>query len=73
MCARLPLVPAPLDHVVKVGDDTGRDDHLAVGVEVDSPGVAGSMGKDLEFVAGRIFPLSSTRSVTYLSKSDEVT
>ena len=50
MLARLPLVPAPLDHVVKMRDDAGGDDHLAAGVEVDPPGVAGAVGEDLENV-----------------------
>ena len=54
MLARLPLVPASLDHVVEVGDDAGGDEHLAAGVEVDAPGVAGAVGEDLEGVPGRV-------------------
>ena len=54
MLARLPLVPAPLDHVIEMRDDAGRDDHLAAGVEVDAPGVAGAVGEDLEDVPGRV-------------------
>ena len=52
--ARLPLVAAALDHVIKVRDDAGRDEHLAAGVEVDAPGVAGAVGEDLEDVPRRV-------------------
>ncbi len=54
MLARLPLVPASLDHVIKMRDHAGRDDHLAARIEVDAPGVAGAMGEDLEDVPGRV-------------------
>ena len=53
MLARLALVAAALNHVVEMGDDAGGDEHLAVCIEIDAPGVAGAVGEDLEDVARR--------------------
>ena len=52
--ARLPLEPSALDHVIEMRDHAGGDDHLAARVEVDSPGVAGALGKHLEDMPDRV-------------------
>ena len=48
----LALVAAALDDVVEVRDDAGGQERLALGVEVDAPGVARAVGEDLERGAG---------------------
>ncbi len=50
----LPFVPSPLDHLVQVGDHAGGLERLAVLVEVDAPGVARPVGKDLELMLRRM-------------------
>ena len=52
--AGLTFVSPSLDHMVQVRDDARREKRLAVGVEVNSPGVAGSFEEDLEFVSRRM-------------------
>ena len=46
----LPDVATALDDVEEVGDDTGADEEVTVLVEVETPGVAGTVGIDFEFV-----------------------
>src|SRR5262249_60040676 len=56
MLARLALVPTALNHVIKMRDHAGGDEHLAAGIEVDSPRVAGAVCEDLEFVPYGMVP-----------------
>ncbi len=54
MVPRLPIVARPLDDVKQMRNDTGRAKSLAVVVEVDPPGIAGSLGEDLELMLERM-------------------
>ena len=46
--APLPLVAGALDDVEQMRNHAGRQKRLAVVVEVDAPGIAGAVAKDLE-------------------------
>jgi hypothetical protein len=53
----LAVVAPALDHVPEVRDDAGLDEHLAVLVEVDAPGIAGSLGEPFkDLLEGVIAP-----------------
>src|SRR5690606_11834744 len=53
MRSRLTDIPCARDHVIEVRDDTGRDERLAVIVEVDAPRIARPRREDLELLAKR--------------------
>ena len=54
MLASLTLVTGAGEDVVKVRDDAGRVEELAVCVVVEPPRIARTLGEDLEDVAGRV-------------------
>ena len=48
MLTGLTLVAGARQHMVKVGDHAGRDEHIPAGVEIEAPGIARALGEDLE-------------------------
>ena len=54
MVAGLPLIAGPLHHVVQVRNDARRREGVAVIIEINAPGVAGSVGEDVELASHRM-------------------
>ena len=54
--SRLPLEPTALDDVIQMRNHAGGAERLAVLIEVDSPRVTATVGKDLELMPHRVIP-----------------
>ena len=54
VAAALPVIDAAGDDVEQVRDHAGGDEHLALRVVVDAPGIAEAVGDDLEAVLRRV-------------------
>src|SRR5689334_7660994 len=66
MFAALPFDAGPLNHVPEVRDDAHLGKELPMLVEVDSPRVASTLGKDFEDISSRmIAPDSGVHPLTF--------
>ncbi len=54
MASRLALITSALNHMKRVSDHAGGDQRLAMVVKVDTPRVAGAVGKNFELVTHRM-------------------
>src|SRR5687768_3612424 len=56
MLSALTVVDASGDHVEEMRDDAGADQELPLGIMIDPPRIAESVGDDLESFPGRVIP-----------------